>query len=332
MSEILFQYYRVNPTTWVYISSIMVIGLYFKFGRFWSVRNLDLVLLILLAPGLLTAQYGGEARVQAEHLLNLERQEIAQHKMNRPTDGLSGQALGVDPVGETAGEEAALGEAASSTIPDASSDEVPDADASNSAPTTAEEDTTASGGEGDVEASESSQDELSPAQALLEHSINVERLGYLWLFAVGLIWLVRLLLDPTMVRRPMLEPNLTAGGLIFSGVSLFLFLMANVWTSQSVNETNVELGVDELTVEREAMNEGSGSLPRGPGYALLNLIPSIPTSPLVPEGVVASPIERTYMVIAKVIVIIFHLAVVLGIVAVGYWHFASMKTGVGVAT
>ncbi len=331
MSEILFQYYRVNPTTWVYISSIMVIGLYFKFGRFWSVRNLDLALLILLAPGLLTAQYGGEARVQAEHLLNLERQEIAQHKMDRPTEGLGGPAAGVDPAGETAGK-AAGGEAASSTIPAASPDEIADTEASNSASTTADEDTSASGADGDVERSESSQDELSPAQALLEHSINVERLGYLWLFAVGLIWLVRLLLDPTMVRRPLLEPNLTSGGLIFSGVSLFLFLMANVWTSQSVNETNVELGVDELTVERETMNDGSGSLPRGPGYALLNLIPSIPTSPLVPEGVVASPVERTYMVIAKVIVIIFHLAVVLGIVAVGYWHFASMKTGVGVAT
>ena len=46
MSEILFHYQRVNPTTWVYLSSLLMIGLYFKFGRFWSVRNLDLVLLI----------------------------------------------------------------------------------------------------------------------------------------------------------------------------------------------------------------------------------------------------------------------------------------------
>ena len=48
MSEILFQYHKVHPTTWVYLSSLLMIGLYFKFGRFWSVRNLDLVLLILL--------------------------------------------------------------------------------------------------------------------------------------------------------------------------------------------------------------------------------------------------------------------------------------------
>src|SRR6478735_715578 len=53
MSEILFHYQKINPTTWVYVSSLLMFGLFFQFNRFWSVRNLDLVLLILLAPGLL---------------------------------------------------------------------------------------------------------------------------------------------------------------------------------------------------------------------------------------------------------------------------------------
>src|SRR6476469_9119425 len=63
MSEILFHYQKVNPTTWVYLSSLLMIGLFFQFNRFWSVRNLDLVLLILLAPGLLMvnqSREGGE--------------------------------------------------------------------------------------------------------------------------------------------------------------------------------------------------------------------------------------------------------------------------------
>ncbi len=50
MSEILFQYHKVNPTTWVYLSSLLIIGLFFKFSRLLSVRNLDLIGLILLAP------------------------------------------------------------------------------------------------------------------------------------------------------------------------------------------------------------------------------------------------------------------------------------------
>ena len=68
MSEYLFQYRGIDPTTWVYLSSLLLIGLFFKFGRVWSVRNLDLILLILLGPGLLIiyqAQTGlGELNVR----------------------------------------------------------------------------------------------------------------------------------------------------------------------------------------------------------------------------------------------------------------------------
>ena len=60
MQEILFDY-RLNPTTWAYISSLMLIGTYFKFHRFWSVRNLDLVGLIAFTPALLLVYYGAEA-------------------------------------------------------------------------------------------------------------------------------------------------------------------------------------------------------------------------------------------------------------------------------
>ena len=58
MSEFLYQYHPVEPATWFYLSSLLTIGLYFKFSRLWSIRNLDLVLLILLAPGLLFVHYG----------------------------------------------------------------------------------------------------------------------------------------------------------------------------------------------------------------------------------------------------------------------------------
>src|SRR5258708_31544144 len=58
MSDVLFHYQKVDPTTWVYLSSLLSIGLFFKFSRVWSVRNLDLIGLILLAPGLLVVEYG----------------------------------------------------------------------------------------------------------------------------------------------------------------------------------------------------------------------------------------------------------------------------------
>ncbi len=49
MQDILYDY-EVNSTTWVYLSSLIIIAVYFKFRRFWSVRNLDLIGLILFAP------------------------------------------------------------------------------------------------------------------------------------------------------------------------------------------------------------------------------------------------------------------------------------------
>ena len=110
MREVLVQYDPVNPTTWAYLSSLLMIALYFKFNRILSVRNLDLLGLIALSPALLMVQYG---RVHA--------------------------------------------------------------------------------------------------------NANIEHAGYIWLFAVSGLFLLRLLLDTAMVRRPLLEPNLSVGGLTFLG-------------------------------------------------------------------------------------------------------------------
>ncbi len=79
MSEILFQYVRVAPTTWVYLSSLLTIGLYFKFGRFWSVRNLDLILLILLAPGLLLVHSGQEQQKKTLASYAADFEQSARH-------------------------------------------------------------------------------------------------------------------------------------------------------------------------------------------------------------------------------------------------------------
>src|SRR4051812_18094979 len=73
MSEILFHYQKINPTTWVYVSSLLMFGLFFQFNRFWSVRNLDLVLLILLAPGLLMVN---EARVLTKPLKSSHKESV----------------------------------------------------------------------------------------------------------------------------------------------------------------------------------------------------------------------------------------------------------------
>jgi hypothetical protein len=256
MSEILFHYRKIDPTTWVYLSSLLMIGLFFKFNRFWSVRNLDLALLILLAPGLL--------------MVNESRQGVV-------ADLVAAQS----------------------------------ADRESNSP--------------DVHAAAA--EELDSARRQIAY------IGYLWLFGVALLWLVRMLLDPTMVRRPLLEPNLSNGGMIWVACCLFVFLMANVMTSDPTPDDLRGAQAARALLERHDTT-GDSDKPEdykryGPGYYFLHLLPSIPTHPFI-AGDQRQP-ERVFELVAKTMAIASHLAVVAGLVIIGYWHFENIKMGIGAA-
>src|SRR5439155_27322139 len=45
-----------NATTWFYLSLMLAVGLFFKFNRFFSLRNWDILSLYLLVPGFLFLQ------------------------------------------------------------------------------------------------------------------------------------------------------------------------------------------------------------------------------------------------------------------------------------
>jgi hypothetical protein len=49
--------YSVNEPTWFYLSLLLIIAVFFRFGRLWSLRNLDLGLLLSIAPALLIAPH-----------------------------------------------------------------------------------------------------------------------------------------------------------------------------------------------------------------------------------------------------------------------------------
>lgn len=104
--------YEMLPTTWFYVSALIILAAFFKFNRIWSVRNFDLVGMILFTPGLLM---------------------LAMHD---------------------------------------------------------------------------------------------DQWGYAWLFFMGILASIRLLFDTVMVRRPLLEPNLTPGGLSFACFFLVAFVIA----------------------------------------------------------------------------------------------------------
>lgn len=221
--------YDLTLTTWVYLSSLLTIAIFFKFNRLWSMRNLDILALVAMAPGLLLLDIGGK-----------------------------------------------------------------------------------------------------------EHREELLYRGYIWLFVIAACFLIRLLADTRMVRRPLLEPNLTTGGLTFIGVSLQVFLMVNVVTKSPSKDDLEGPRMLDAMLHREQAADGDQTLARhGPGFPLLFLIPSITTksmskiTPSVPE-------ERgPYMVqaaTARSMAILSHVAVVLGMVMIGVWHFDNIRTGIAAAT
>ena len=232
MSEILFHYYRVNPTTWFYLASLLSLAVFFKFNRAMSIRNVDLVGLILFAPGLLAVEYGG-----------------------------------------------------------------------------------------------------------FKANIDAQQLGYVWLFVITGLFIVRMLCDSLMVRRPMLEPNLNSGGLVFLGLSLLVFLLANVLTTRPERDdlaaatTAAKLETGDAEVDADQLSR------TGPGYPLLFLLPHISTQRVFSSDNAFSvgsdtndPLPRVvHETTARIMAIISQLLIVSGILFVGWRHFENIKLGIAAA-
>jgi hypothetical protein len=213
--------YQMNATIWVYVSSLLIIGIYFKFHRFWSLRNLDLIALMSLAPGFLLITHGQQ-----------------------------------------------------------------------------------------------------PA-------------GYLWLFSLSGFFLVRLLLDPVMVRRPLLEPNLSASGLTFTCFALVPFLLANVITKPAVEGGRRSVERWEDTVYGPPADHPNRLVQHGPGYPPFFALADLSSQPSASPA--AGPTDRSRErllrnVATRTTAILGHLATVIGLILIGYRHFGSARTGVAAAS
>jgi hypothetical protein len=226
MRDILYEY-QINATTWVYLSSLIIISVYFKFRRLWSIRNLDLLGLIAFAPGLLLVTH----------------------------------------------------------------------------------------------------DKVTPA---------LERFGYVWLFCVGAIYLVRLLLDSMMVRRPMLEPNLSASGLAFAGATMLVFLIGNIVTPRATtSDYEGAQWMDRLFARQDSPEIRKYLKEHGPGYPLFFIFSTFSKQTVVP-GEQADEAQNkralTRVAFTRGTAIIAHLAVVLAMIFIGYRHFDNIHTGMAAAT
>ncbi|MEL6109820.1 MAG: glycosyltransferase family 87 protein [Planctomycetota bacterium] len=298
MSEFLLYYKRPDPTTWVYLSSFLTIGLFFVFHRFWSVRNLDVVLLILLAPGLLMVHEG-----RRRHLREMESGVIAEVK---PAEGNASRLI------------------ATYAAEDGDVSTTDDGKPIVAEPSIQEETNVPLVASPEALDERLEQTALNPDSTESEVETSAKQLqknGFILLFVVEILILVRLMIDPMINRRPLLDPNLKIGGLYFISISLFIFMMANVATSTP--RTRIWQGPQ-----------------LGPGYALMHRLPAITTRPVSSALAGAEPAteddlnlaQKSRTVLAKILVIGAHFAVVVGIVLIGNRHFGNLHAGVGCAT
>lgn len=200
----------LRPETWLFLTLLSILTLFFKFSRIWTVRNLDLLLLFAPAPGLMRLVGSGA----------------------------------VEPWG-----------------------------------------------------------------------------AFAWLFAGSALWLARCLVDLGLSRRPLLEPNLNAGGLACVAIGMLGLLLIET----------IDLPVDQ----------GAARNPADPGVRDRVLTAAPPGAAKLEEPV-AEVLRRTplpdalrlrppQVVLSRVLASLGHLGLVAALIAIGARHFQRPILGLSVA-
>ena len=190
--------YSLNDPTWFYLSFLLILAVYFKFSRLWSLRNIDLILLLSISPGLLLVRHGEK---------------------------------------------------------------------------------------------------------------SVAAVGYAWLFGATALLLVRTLSDGVITRRPRLEQNMNAAGMVFLCAATFLFLTTKLLTESPAADT----------------------VPVGPATSLVADGVAQISKVVAPASSSASPTDPD-VVTARLIAILAHLAVIVGLTLVGRHIFGDPDVGFAMAT
>jgi hypothetical protein len=140
-----------------------------------------------------------------------------------------------------------------------------------------------------------------PGLLLLLESQGRNRWAYVWLMAASGFLLVRCLLDLALVRRPALSPNLNLGGLSWLAGAMFVSLVAVA--ARVPGEEPLSKHKDPPVPER-LQREG--------------------------EHLFGQPNADIW--VARTLAVLCHLAVVTGMVFVGWRHFQNAHAGMAAAT
>jgi hypothetical protein len=201
----------LGPEVWLFLSLLTCVTLFFKFSRFWSVRNLDLLLLFVLAPGMML---------------------------------LKGRA---------------------------------------------------------------------------EHQVWI---AYIWLFLGSGLWLIRCCADLGLARRPMLEPNLNASGLLCLSLGVLGLLLAETVSLP------VEDGAARNPAEPSGRGDRSAAAPDSPNPAVRQMLEIAKEMAPLPKALKQ---ELPQVIVSRVLASLAHMALVAGLLGIGWRHFERPLTGMAMA-
>lgn len=168
---------------------------------------------------------------------------------------------------------------------------------------------------------------------------DVYRWSTILVLALSAGLVVRLMFDESLTRRPRLEQNLNQAGLTFLLVPAFGIMMTGVFMKEPPlrNVDAVEAGV-ALLEQKESTPLDPGQEPKTTPPATETLVAATVTkvaelSGRVDSSQVRSDAERSPMeaFIARILVVLAHSTVVLGLLYIGRKHFCSNQLGISMS-
>jgi hypothetical protein len=255
MESVFTEFQRLNGTTWFYLSTLLGMAVFFKFTRFFCLRNWDLITLFLLVPGLLAT-----AKVDRQMLQILD-------------------------------------------------------DARD----------------------KSSVSSKSPKIELKADSLRDLQHGYLWLFAATGYLIVRCLVDLFLARRPRLDPNLSMAGLVWLGASLLAFLIFEALTREPdpAGRASASVAATVFNGKSEMVPYESEAGPLNPGTTFYHAVVFVAVDTLMQrvqnDRSLLEPSE-VVVGVARSAAITTHVLIIVALAMIGWRHFGSPLTGIGMAT
>lgn len=274
-----FIFINISSPQWLVYSAVLLIAIYFRFSRVWSVRNLDLLLLLTLSGTIVVAAT-------------------------------------LDPRAETAPADDIVQSVSTSTDPETSNQNAMELEATPS--------------EANVPIAN------APPPNILAPSVDPV---YRWTIVAGLIvsalLVVRLIFDESLTRRPRLEQNMNKAGLTFLLIPAFFILMSAVFLKDPPPRNFVPFQTADALLNKTESSVTTDSAAETPPP--VETIIAATAQKMAELSGQANEAEtsavdlgnhRPNAMLAQLIILLSHTAVVLGLLYIGRRHFNSVQLGI----